>query len=189
MTLKRLYLFCLLVALLGAAPSTYAQKGKSEVTVGYGFWSAYNLINGRPYRNSPGIGMLTYRHYVSNKVTIGMGFSYENIDNHGSYLSIVPEFTYCYMDNKDDRVRVRLYSGAAVGLSVFDDQYRYAAYYTHHIDESGVKFAGQANLLGVRVGRRLAFTTELGFGYRGLVNLGLSYRFKTHCCSHSVDQN
>ena len=37
-------------------------------------------------------------------------------------------------------------------------------------------FNGNFTLFGCRIGNRLAATFEFGFGYQGLVNLGLSYK-------------
>ena len=176
---RRIYIFCLALSMICLVSSSYAQKDKSEFSLSYGRFSVYNFYVGSPYSASSGTGMLSYKYYVSNKVTLGMTAGYENISSYGSYLSFVPEFTYAYYDNKHDRVRVRLYSGASFGMTVFDDFFPYSNTYSLHHDESGARPTGQATVFGMRVGRKFAGFGELGFGYKGLFNFGLSYRFRT----------
>jgi hypothetical protein len=168
-----------LIAVLSLCTNrTFAQKGKSEISVGFGTLSAYTLINKRPF-STTGVGVLTYRYYVNSKLTFGMGIGYENVERWGSFLSFVPEFTYSYMDLKESRIRVKLYGGAAAGLSVFNDMYDSRGTTTSKVDESGVRFSGQATPFGIRVGRKLAAFGEIGFGYKGTFNFGVAYRFKT----------
>lgn len=67
-----------------------------------------------------------------------------------------------------------MYSGLSLAytqrLSSFDD----GSTITH--DNAGfLNF--QVNALGLIVGNKLAAFTELGFGYKGVISLGLSYQF------------
>ncbi len=186
--LRRIYIFCLALSMISFIPSTYAQKGKSEVSVSYGLWSAYTIANLPPYSTSSGVGMINYKYYLSRKTTIGMSIGFENISNSGSYLSFVPEFTYAYYDNRNDRIRVRLYGGAAIGLTVFDDFNISTSAYANRTDNSGPQLTGQITPFGMRIGRKVAFFAELGYGYKGIVTGGLSYRFST-MAKKKVDNN
>ena len=176
---RRIGIFCLALLMICFVPRVDAQKGKSEISVSYGRFSAYSFYVGAPYSNSSGTGMLNYKYYLSKRVTLGMTFGYENISSYGSYLSFVPEFTYTYYDTKDDRVRVKLYGGASFGMTVFSDFFPYSDVYSTHHDESGPRPTGQATPFGIRIGRKVAGFAELGYGYKGLFSFGLSYRFRT----------
>jgi hypothetical protein len=49
------------------------------------------------------------------------------------------------------------------------------AYFTS--DEYDTNFSFQATALGFRVGKKLAAFAELGFGYKGIAQIGASYQF------------
>ncbi|NCX95428.1 MAG: hypothetical protein EBX41_03270 [Chitinophagia bacterium] len=187
MSLHKKPVICLfaILCLLGVSIPSFAQQGKSEVSLGYGLYSFYTFHNEKPYNTSSGTGILTYKYYWSKKLTLGMSIGYENLSNKGSYLSFTPEFTYNYFDNPHHRIRVRMYSGASIGLTVFDDFYRYNDIYSQHHDETGPQFTGNVTPFGIRIGRKLAWYMELGFGYKGLISSGISYRFKTERKPHT----
>lgn len=177
---RKIYIFCLALSMISLFPRTsFAQKGKSEISVAYGPYSIYTFINGRPYDVSSGTGMLSYKYYLTKRTTLGMVVGYENISNWGSYLTFAPEASYSYYDNKEARIRVKMYGAASVGLTVFDDFYVYKDIYSHHRDESGAKLTGHVSPFGIRVGRKFAGFMEVGLGYKGLFNFGLAYRFST----------
>ena len=44
-------------------------------------------------------------------------------------------------------------------------------------DEFNNNFSFQATALGFRVGKKLAAFAELGFGYKGIAQIGASYQF------------
>ena len=181
---KKIFIFCLALSMFSFIPFSHAQRGKSEISVAYGLYSAYSLVDHatptRPaYTNSSGVGMLNYKYYLKKNITIGMAIGYENISSWGSWLSFTPEFTYTYFDNPHDRIRVKMYGGASIGLTVFDDFFVYRDIYSHHADESGAKVTGQITPFGIRIGRKLGGFMELGLGYKGLVNFGAAYRFRT----------
>ncbi len=173
---KKLFAFFLAITLLSTASQSHAQRTKSELTLGWGFYSIYQFVNHPPYNTSSGTWNLGYRYYVSRDVTLGLGIGIENISNWATFTSIVPEITVKYLDTKDDRVRVRLYGSAAYGLTAISDLHVGPG----QVDESGLKPWGfQFNPIGMRLGRRHAFFTELGFGYRGIVHVGYAYRFNS----------
>ena len=166
-------------------PASYGQKGKSEISAAYGYWSIYTFVNGKPFSNSSGTGMLNYKYYLTQRFTLGMVFGYENISNWGSFLTFAPEFSYTYLDTKDDRIRIKLYGSGSLGMTVFDDFFVYNDIFSHHKDESGPKVTAHASPFGMRIGRKLAGFVEIGLGYKGLINMGASYRFRTHARVHT----
>lgn len=181
---KKLYFFCLILTMMCSVTLTYAQKGKSEVSVAYGYYSIYSLVNhdrvaGKPLSASSGTGMINYKYYLTNKTTIGGVIGYENINTWGSFLIFAPEMTFTYYDNKDDRIRVKMYGSISAGLAVFEDYQHYNNMYAMHQDETGARLTAHGSPFGIRIGRRFAGFAELGLGYKGIFNGGFSYRFRT----------
>ena len=152
---------------------SHAQRGRSEVALGYGYWSLFSLANGTP-TNSSGAVVFTFRHYFTPNVTLGIGIGTENIKDYGSFTTFSPELTVKYLDTRNARFRVRLYGAVSYGISFFND----SKIGLGEADASGVKAIGfQGTPLGVRLGRQVAFFSEIGVGYKGLFHSGLEVRF------------
>ena len=175
---RKICAFCLALAMISFMPKSHAQRGKSEIAVGYGYYSFYSFVNhgqnNAGYSTSSGTGCVTYRYYLSQNVTLGMGVGYENISTWGSFLTFAPEVTVKYLDTRHDYIRVRLYGAFSWGISVLADNSVKAG----DVDESGPKpWAFQATPIGMRIGRQFAGFVELGLGYKGLVHGGMELRF------------
>jgi len=156
------------------ASRSFAQRAKSEISLGYGYFSLYSLANGAPLSASTGVPVLSYRYYINKNVTMGMGIGFESINTWGSFVSFVPELTFCYLDTRNDLIRVRLYGGVAYGVSILSDTRKNSGI----SDESGLKpWAFQATPFGMRVGRQFAGFIEIGVGYKGIVHGGIEVRF------------
>lgn len=154
-----------------------AQRGKSEIAIGYGYWSSFSFtnhaINGADYNTTSGSPVLTYRYYVSRQVTIGCSFGYENISTWGSFATIAPEVTVAYLDTRKTAVRIRLYGLVSYGVTLFGDNV--IGY--GEADQTGAKPWGfQGSPFGIRVGRQFAAFAEIGYGYKGLIHGGLDIR-------------
>lgn len=172
--IKKLSTIILLAVSLFAATGAQAQRGKSELTLGYGYLSIYQFANKTPFNTSSGTIALGYKYYLSNTVTLGMGIGYENISNWASFTSFVPEVTFRYLDTKDSRIRVRLYGAVGYGFTILNDLEIGQGF----ADESGAKPWGfQLTPIGMRWGRKLAWFAELGTGYKGTFHGGVSIRF------------
>jgi hypothetical protein len=173
---RRIHIFCLALSVICFSFKSHAQKGRSEVAIGYGYWSIYNLANGAPFSASSGTPTLTYRYYLSKDVTLGLAVGTENIRNYGSFTTIAPELTVCYLDTRHDVVRVRLYGAVSYGVTVFNDNSITPG--QGQADQSGLWAYGfQAVPFCIRIGRQVAFFTEVGLGYKGLFHSGLDIRF------------
>jgi len=172
---RKIYLVCLAFALLSFIPGSYAQQGKSEITIGYGYYSIYTLVNGQPFNVSSGTPAITYRYYLTRNFTLGVGVGTENISNWGTFTTIAPEITGTYLDTRNTRrTRVKLYGSFAYGIAIFHNTNLPAG----QQDNSGVWAYGfQATPFGIRIGRQVAGFAEVGLGYKGLINGGLSVRF------------
>ena len=169
----KFYFLCFALSMICFIPRSHAQRGKSEIALGYGYYSDYSLVNGKPFSASSGAPVLSYKYYINKNVTLGMGIGYENIRTWGSFLSFVPEMTFCYLDTRHDLIRVRLYGEIGYGVTIFDDLARVQG----AADRSGPWFyAFQATPLGIRIGRQIAGFAEVGFGYKGLIHGGIEIR-------------
>ncbi len=183
----KFYILCFALFMICFVPRVYAQRGKSEIAIGYGYYSIYNFANGRPYSASSGTGGLTYRYYINKNVTLGLGIGYENIRTWGSFLTFTPEMTFCYLDTRHDLIRVRLYGAVSYGVTIFDD----LTITQGQADRSGPWFYGfQATPFGIRIGRQIAGFAEIGLGYKGLIHGGLAFRFPNVLKQHRLaEQN
>jgi hypothetical protein len=175
---KRFYAFCLALLMVSFIPRTHAQRGKSEIAMGYGYMSFYSFVNhaqnSASYNTSSGSFNLAYRYYVSRQVTLGVGLGIENISTWGSFFTIAPEVTVAYLDTRDAFMRVRLYGSVSAGVSILSDN----VINRGESNESGLKpWAFQATPFGMRLGRQFAGFIELGYGYKGLVHGGIELRF------------
>jgi hypothetical protein len=170
---KKIYVFCLALCMISFIPKTHAQKGKSELAFGYGYYSIYTLANGQPYNASTGSFCGNYRYYLTKDVTLGLGVGAENISTWGSFVTIAPEVTVSYMDTRDAQVRVKIYGSFSYGVTIFNDNQLGIG----KADNSGLWAYGfQATPFGLRVGRQIAGFVEIGVGYKGLFNTGVAIR-------------
>ena len=170
---RRISILCLALLMISFIPQTHAQKGKSEIATGYGFYSMYSIANLPPYTASSGVPTITYRYYFTKGFTLGLGIGYENISTWGSFLTFAPEMTFCYLDTRNDLLRVRLYGALSYGISNMDDFRMKPGY----VDASGLKPYGfQVTPFGMRLGRQFAGFLEVGFGYQGILHGGIEVR-------------
>ena len=127
--------------------------------------------------------MIGYRHYLNKNISIGI---------MGSYTAYKTDYRYTLKDSvigtTDDKFYTvmargdinyvndnyfQMYSGLSVGLTNFKTNYADStsgSISTNHL-------AYQVNLVGVRVGKNFGAFLELGFGYNGIFNGGISYKF------------
>lgn len=175
-------------------------KGQQEIDISYGLASASKLERtfdlssnyGFPYLQiGPIFG--TYRYYTTDFTNIGITIGDEyfkgsylgpDYGSVGTYkenaLTIAAEIQLVYLTTKT----VHLYSG--IGIGYVTEMYRikyYSGFYVANAppdehypqsqNENSVTF--QLTAFGIRVGHRVGAFAELGFGYKGLINGGLSY--------------
>lgn len=178
---RKIYLICLVVAMTVFSTTSFAQKGKSEFAVGYGYFTGYsianNLQNNADLSASGGVGSFTYRYYLTRDITLGITGAYEDISAWGSFITGAPEVSITYMDTRRSPVRIKFYGAASYGITVLTDKA------VHHgdADQSGPKpWGAQLTPFGIRLGRQFAIFAEVGYGYKGLFNAGLSLRVPGH---------
>lgn len=172
-----------LCALL-ASLSMFAQSApKNEISVSYGLGSAADInlfVKGFVFYmfsadeedfkiDGTGSVAAEYFRQVSPLVSVGGVFVYngvtttqENVTTRKNYFSLLPGVKF----NWYQREWFGAYSKFSAGVKLI-----------HTPEATNVKFATQASLLGLEVGKRLRIFGEAGFGDQGAMLLGLRYRF------------
>ena len=173
-------------------------KGQQEIEISYGLLSGKQVSdfftetednNGIMESSHSGIYFVTYRYYVDNSFSIGLAVGNQNIQgsvndnqNYGQPISnfnlrnttLAPEIKWDYINRK--YFRMFLLFGAGVAI------YNYAGFsnpnhlYAYGIQKNGINPNFQLTPLAFSVGGRFSWSTEFGFGYKGMLNTGFSYR-------------
>lgn len=140
--------------------------------------------------NSKSLGALSvdYSYALSNRLRVGGAFvfdtnnkdiSYDKGVTHAGrinnyYFTVMPQATFAYIA----KPCFELYSGLALGASMRREKFNPTSSSTCKKDVNTMFLpAFQVNAIGVRVGKKLAGFAEIGFGAKGIVNAGVSYRF------------
>lgn len=173
------------------------EKGTSEIKASIGFATSTDLVNliSKPVTAAASLGTITYENGEYSP-TFGLTYSYAPKKNwtlfadgffqtqkedlmvskkydgtvKTSYYTIGIGSNYRYLS----KGLVQLYSGLAVAYTFENEKYTTS---TQIEKQNSSSFNFQATALGIRLGRELALSAELGFGYRGIANMGVSYSF------------
>ena len=187
---------CLSLFLFSSNIRSLGQKISShEIQIGYGpFAREHVLLDaidnfGRSIIREPNKQIIfsktysvTYRYQANKRmaVSINAGFAsgasrkkylFESINNytHNSYMvTFEAKFNYLIKPN----LRLYYFGGAGgflmreKNLSRTSDPYKTYAYHTF-----------QVSPIGVRLGKKIGIFAEIGYGYKGIINMGISAKF------------
>lgn len=189
----------IILSMVTVLAQAQVSQGQHEVSASYGVFSAQQWINsswggsgGQLVRDAGPNYFLTYRYYLGGRFSLGLTagkqkFSGVYEDDDGKILH---RFTFDYTTvaaecflNYLNRHHFRFYSFLGLGCSVHTEKYDHFAPNTvdsSRFNRTRTGFNFQYVPLGLSFGGRLAAFVELGFGYKGLVNAGLSFRFPYH---------
>jgi hypothetical protein len=173
-------------------------KGTSNIKAGIGVFSSSSLLDITSnlvfsslsagtvkYDNISGFGALylTYEYAIANGLMLGATFVYESVTedifigenpsgevSHNHFTTGL-EANYHYISGE----LFQMYSGVGVGYTTQSDKYDGSE--SNVEDGSDSYFNFQINALGFRYGSNFGIFAEVGFGYKGLLNAGLSYQF------------
>lgn len=136
---------------------------------------------------SSGMWGIGYKYHINNRFSAGMEVSYlssskdinfkksddeYNVHRKSSFLLILPTAQYHYLN----REKLQLYGNIGLGVlnySIKEDK----DVGSEAFDENYTSFAFQVNPIGLRVGKRIGGFAELGFGFKGIINIGASMKF------------
>ncbi|KAA1244994.1 hypothetical protein [Aquimarina sp. RZ0] len=175
-------------------------KGTNELKIGYGIATTNDIINitseaviytltlGNSTfleKNSYGAVFISYKRAIANNLLLGVAFTYQNSDGdvitgrskigdfEEEYYTIALESDYHYI-SKDI---FKMYSGLGIGYTIRNEDFRATDANFSNESMNSNHFNFQITGIGVRVGKALSGYAEAGFGYRGVLNLGVSYQF------------
>jgi hypothetical protein len=176
----------------------YAQeKGKNEISASVGFATSTDLANlftdiitsgftggqitTSNMKTSPSFG-ITYRHAVADRWMINADGYFQRMSQdlflagksdgkmEYTYITIGLGTDYRYISTNS----FQMYSGIAVGYTLENLKYTGNS---GNLPDSERFINYHLTAAGFRVGKQFAAFAELGFGYKGIANAGLSYQF------------
>jgi hypothetical protein len=192
--------FLLLLIMLQVSNSfAQNQKGTIEINSSYGFISAPRVSNYASnilgsvgtlgnydvcdHENSGPVSVHP-KYYISDRIKLGLNITFEQekektMDNglstgkvKSSYYCFMPSVTYNYWQRDNCEVYGCVSLGAGIENSTFSPVSKET--YSEKLENS-IKFACQFSALGIRYGKKVGIFMELGYGYNGIFQAGISY--------------
>mgnify|MGYP001031013143 CR=1 FL=1 len=144
-------------------------------------------IGGYTTDNSTSIGAwgAEYWYFKTDRLKIGGLVSLQTIDKEvfftgnkagditDNYYTILPQLSYEYLQAG----WLRIYSGVGLGITIWEQNLKSSDPKLSGAKASDLMFNFHVNAIGARVGNAFGASLELGFGAKGILNAGLSYRF------------
>lgn len=194
---KVLTLICLLLN-AGLLSAQAQEKGKQEFSIHIGGGTSNDFVNigssissslltlghitYKDSKSTPSVGV-TYKYAIKNKWMI-LADAYYQSDKKNAFVANSKIFTqkssyytlglgtdYHYVSND----WLQLYSGASVAYTLVHDKFSNTTANFKNGNQNSFNF--HVNAIGLRVGKKLGASLELGFGYKGIANIGVSYQF------------
>jgi hypothetical protein len=168
----------------------------NDVYGGYGAFSVFYFTGNFSHSYNPlfatelsdeqsaGCFYIGYNRTLNKVVSTGFMFGYQNFSRNGTgntnsssvtvndnLLMGMARVTFCYLD----KPVIRMYSGVGIGITIDlgTEQGNGGS-----VSDRKLLPGGQITLMGLRFGRAFGGFVEFGFGTYGIVNAGLSYKFK-----------
>ena len=153
-----------------------------------------SLISGQELTYSDG-GRLTgytvhYGYAIKDQWMLGASLAYQTVnrkllvdtkesgESSSAVYSFGIETNYRYISNPNFQMYSGLGAGYAFGNTSFTIDDSTLAFKDENNTTNSIDyFTFQITALGFRVGKKLAVFAELGFGYKGILNGGISYQF------------
>ncbi len=202
--MKQIHLFFLCTATL-LCTTVYAQQGFTskpglDIRLGYGLVPVQNLqesfssslvpdLTNAAYTDvkKKGSGMFSASLQYQTKGRFGVGvdvvygktnteFVYSNTSTNtvtSSWFTVMAKGTFLYYRDALNVPNIELYGAAAVGSS-FSDANSTVGNTARNKNSSYLAY--QFTPLGIRTGQKIGFWAELGYGFKGLLNAGISVR-------------
>ena len=175
---------------------TKKKKRAVDIRLGAGILSAPVMVEGLSnelftsivtpgHTNTDLSGSITFMMCVlffpDNRINFGIDLVYDRIEAaytypdstkenvEATYFSIMPRADLKYLKRKG----LQLYGSLGAGLAWRDAENTT----TKTAEENKIGIAFHITPIGIRLGNKFAFWAELGFGFRGFICGGLSYKF------------
>jgi hypothetical protein len=192
--MKNLRTLFILASIIIQAQHSRAQcpsnKRQLETAAGYGLINSGSVTGQLNYTSSGfGTPFATARYFMFNRLAFGVyaGFTSENgaVDDYFNpsrrttlkkkHTTIAVELYYIYAFRK----RLEIYTLLGAGQATVTTETTNATNGTTARTESSLK--AHYTPVGVRYGGRLGIFAELGLGYKGIINGGISFKFGSPC--------
>lgn len=173
-------------------PACAQDKGKSELNIGAGIMASEDALSDalmlwisalfnepKDVRVTQAAWSITYKYHVSERLAVGASSVYNPQPDRWipdfatddrwrrRSMTTVGEATLFWAKAKD----FQFYGTGGAGFFVKQS----SLYDTQTTNEFGLTF--QVSPVGLRIGKRVGVFMELGYGYKGIFNGGLSIRF------------
>ncbi|MFS4467502.1 hypothetical protein [Maribacter sp. 2210JD10-5] len=200
--MKIIKMMAIVYALVFSATAIAQEKGTSEISFGYGGATSYEVENtlGDMLSTIITLGTVSYddveytgafhakyKYAIIDNLLVGISGVYEEAEDKERFgsanvakrksriYSIALESDYSYINRKHFKV----YSGVGLGYRMVDTKSKPTAASTDTkiSNERTHGLAYHINGIGIRAGRAIGVFVEVGYGYRGIINAGLSIQF------------
>lgn len=178
------------------------EQGTKELTLGYGTVTTNEILDvilndfllsgltGGLYKTKnhtySGASYVNFSYAIKNNFLIGAEVVYQRIskdiylvnDKDGRQVdnsfTIVANAKYSYISNP----KFRMYSGLAAGYNTIQANFDPEKGSTSKATKGNKgAFGYHLTAFGFRYGKKAAVIAELGFGYKGILNVGFNYKF------------
>jgi len=201
MKIKTFLIFLIVLSIAGN--DCFAQettKGKNEITLGYGvltgvemanaifsIWPAIGISIGKDsiqdyYCSFYGAPDLEYHRFLKRWLSVGVSLSVNPISTviktksgreltwNYYVITLMPRIDFIYLNKGIFSMYSGIQAGAA--LALFQDRQGGGT-----VNDFGISPAFHVNLFGMRIGKEIGAFMECGYGFRGIVNFGVSGKF------------
>lgn len=177
------------------------EQGTKELTLGYGVASVNSIVDvltndfllpaftGCSYKTKnhtySGASYINYSYAIKDNFLIGAEGVYERISKDiysgstkdgrqvDNSFTLAANAKYSYISNP----KFRMYSGLAAGYNTIQANFDPAKGSTSKATKGNKgAFGYHLTAFGFRYGKKAAVVAELGFGYKGIINIGFSYQ-------------
>jgi hypothetical protein len=201
--MKKILLLHIIIALLLSLPfhsKAQTTKGEHDISISYGLVSGRQIADGLTqgedgggnYESShSGNVFINYRYFFTNRFALGVTGGFQNISGNmepeqsiggivNAYsltnLTFAAELTTVFLNSPYLQLYVLFGLGgsdAYLNNSTYPLNTVYQTGYSE--PATGPRFNFQLDPIALRVGGKLSFFMELGIGYKGIVNTGLTF--------------
>ncbi len=200
--MKRIKIITVILAWSAIATGSAQEKGSSELSLGYGRPTSNEIENtlGEVLTTIVSLGTVTYtdteytgavhakyKYAVADNLLIGVSGAYEEVEDKERFgadivaerkskiYSIAVESDYSWIN----KGYFRVCSGVGLGYRMVDVK-SISTTASANSKLSGERAHGlgyHINAIGIRAGKTIGVFAEAGYGYKGIVNAGLSIQF------------
>ena len=198
--MKKAFVLSALLGLLAGNILAQEPVKKHEVYGGIGLWGTNTIIDafsdiivtgltGGNYSsgndNYLGEFHLGYKYGLSERAALGLTFAYASNsadarlngqktgEFNSNYYTFAAEFDYRYLS----RPKLTLYGSVGAGATIYQQKYTPDADDTDTRKSNDTYFNFQLSPIGIKYGERFGIFAEAGFGYKGILSVGLFGRF------------